>query len=145
MIEASTPEKVVFPDLFKICEALPFGINPLDNIVTPASDRWLEASGLLTSGRRRVSKAGLKGGMTGSLCYPYCDNLERLQVCADFGNYLFNLDDLTDEMDLKDADSIREAVMGVIREPEAWKRNIERKEAHAISVLTYQWVCSTIR
>jgi len=140
MAHTVTAGAVIIPDLFDICDVFPCGISPLDHIVTPASDRWLEAPG--STAKARMARAGLKGGMTGSLCHPYCDNLERLQICADFGNYLFHLDDLTDEMDLKDADTIREAVMGVIREPDIWKRRIESKEAYAISVLAYQWVYS---
>ena len=31
------------------------------------------------------------------MCYPYAE-LDRLRVCCDFMNYLFHLDDLSDEM-----------------------------------------------
>jgi len=133
----TTEQSVIIPDLIKICDVFPFGINPLDHITTPASDRWLEAPGTLTTAKARTAQAGLKAGLIASMCWAYCHDIERLQVCADYCNYLFHLDDLTDEMDLKDADTIREAVMGVIRDPETWKQMIEEGNAHAISVLMY--------
>ncbi|KZO94494.1 terpenoid synthase [Calocera viscosa TUFC12733] len=138
MTNSTTRQTVILPDLLKMCNVFPFGVNPLAHIIGPATDRWLEAPGSLTNAKARVAQAGLKAGLRMAMCLPWCNDVEKLQVAADFDNYLFHLDDLTDEMDLKDVGAVVEAVMGVIREPELWTRKIERGEAHAISVLMHE-------
>ncbi|KZT54879.1 terpenoid synthase [Calocera cornea HHB12733] len=142
---ASNSDSVVIPDLVNMAP-FKFLINPLDPVTSPASDRWLEAPGTLTTKKMRIAQKGLNAGLLGSMCWPDLQDKERLQVCADFVNYLFHLDDLTDEMDAKNANSVREAVIDVLDKPEKWAKKIERGEAHAVSILTYDlWmrICKT--
>ncbi|KZO94500.1 terpenoid synthase [Calocera viscosa TUFC12733] len=131
---ASNCDSVIIPDLVNMAP-FRFLINPLDSITSPASDRWLEAPGTLTTRKMRTAQRGLNAGLLGSMCWPELENQERLQVCADYVNYLFHLDDLTDEMDAKNANIVREAVIDVMDNPEKWADKIERGEAHAISIL----------
>ncbi|EJT99589.1 terpenoid synthase, partial [Dacryopinax primogenitus] len=98
------------PDLVNMAP-FEFRINPLDHIVSPASDKWLEASGTLATKKMKMAQKGLNAGLLGSMCWPDIQDKERLQVCADFVNYLFHLDDLTDEMDAISAGVVREAVI----------------------------------
>ncbi|EJT99616.1 terpenoid synthase [Dacryopinax primogenitus] len=91
----------------------------------------------------KKAQKGLNAGLLGSMCWPDIQDKERLQVCADFVNYLFHLDDLTDEMDAISAGGVREAVIDVLDDPEKWTKKISRREAHAISVLTLEQVSRT--
>lgn len=136
MSPVARKDSVIIPDLVNMAP-FNFLINPLDHITSPASDRWLEAPGTLTTKKMRMAQQGLNAGLLGSMCWPDLVDRERLQVCADFVNYLFHLDDLTDEMDAKNATSVREAVVGVIDNPQKWATKIQVGDAHAISILMF--------
>lgn len=134
----TTSETVILPDLETMCKVFPSGISRFDPVTSPASDKWLRAPGTLTTDKARLDQDGLNIGLLASMCWAYAKDMECLRVCADYCNFLNHLDDLTDDMELKDADAIREAVMGVIRQPELWEKKIERREASAISILAYE-------
>ncbi|KAF5358646.1 hypothetical protein D9758_007705 [Tetrapyrgos nigripes] len=51
-----------------------------------------------------------------STCYPEADYL-RIRACSDFLILLFHLDDITDDMDTTDTDSVAEIVMNTLRDP----------------------------
>ena len=44
------------------------------------------------------------------MCYPYA-GFDRLRVCCDFMNYLFHLDDLSDDMTHVDTRNVANDVM----------------------------------
>ncbi|KZT54869.1 terpenoid synthase [Calocera cornea HHB12733] len=145
MLNDKTCETVIIPDLLRICEVFPFGVNPLAHIIGPATDHWLAASGALDGTDTRIAQAELKAGLSAAMCWPWCSDLERLQVCADWNNILFQLDDLTDQMGLKDVSAIREAVMGVIIEPKRWSGKIERGDLKHDSLWQrIQWGCGAL-
>ena len=69
----------------------------------------------MTAKKRREFK-DLKAGSLVAMCYPDADK-GRLRICTDYMNYLFKLDDWSDEFDAKDIDSMRDCVMSALRDP----------------------------
>ena len=55
----------------------------------------------------------------GCACYPLVP-LHKLRTCCDFLNWLFHLDDLSDDMDDKNAGAIGNEVMTTYRQPNAY-------------------------
>ena len=55
----------------------------------------------------------------GCACYPLAP-LRKLKACCDFLNWLFHLDDLSDDMDDKNTDAIGNEVMTTYRQPNAY-------------------------
>jgi len=51
------------------------------------------------------------------MCYPYAD-FDQLRVCCDFMNYLFHLDDISDDMTHMDTRSVANDVMNALYYPE---------------------------
>jgi len=49
-------------------------------------------------------------------CYPLAP-LRKLRVCCDFMNWLFHLDDISDDMDDKNANAIGNEVMATYYQP----------------------------
>lgn len=107
------PDSIIIPDLVSHCD---FSVhcNPKVEIAVEESKSWLFEHGQLGEKRKnafRGLKAGgemLAPGSTRSLadppfpeltsmCYPYAE-FDQLRVCCDFMNYLFHLDDLSDDM-----------------------------------------------
>jgi hypothetical protein len=56
------------------------------------------------------------------MCYPYAD-FDRLRVCCDFMNYLFHLDDLSDDMTHLGTRKIADDVMNTLYCPDAYESN----------------------
>lgn len=54
-----------------------------------------------------------------STCYPEADYL-RIRACSDFLILLFHLDDITDDMDTTDTDTVAEIVMNTLRDPQGY-------------------------
>ena len=54
----------------------------------------------------------------GCACYPLVP-LRKLRVCCDFLNWLFHLDDLSDDMDDRNMDAIGNEVLTACRQPDA--------------------------
>ena len=54
------------------------------------------------------------------MCYPAAD-LERLRVCCDFMNYLFHIDDLSDDMDKVGTAGIGNEVMNTLYHPYSYQ------------------------
>jgi len=55
----------------------------------------------------------------GCACYPLVP-FRKLRTCCDFLNWLFHLDDLSDDMDAKNTDAIGDEVMTTCRQPNAY-------------------------
>lgn len=102
------------PDFISYCR-YPICTNPHGHEVAAASESWLLASAPMTAKKCREFK-DLKAGSLAAMCYPDADK-GRLRVCADYMNYLFKLDDWSDEFDAKDIDSMRDCVMSALRDP----------------------------
>ena len=54
------------------------------------------------------------------MCYPYA-GFDRLRVCCDFMNYLFHLDDLSDDMTHLGTRSVADDVMNTLYSPNAYE------------------------
>jgi hypothetical protein len=50
------------------------------------------------------------------MCYPDA-GAPQLRVCCDFMNYLFHLDDLSDDMDCRSTRSIADSVLNALYHP----------------------------
>jgi hypothetical protein len=108
------PSKIVFPDLISYCN---FNIrhNRHGKRAAAASKQWLFRGDNLSE-RKRQAFHGLKCGQLASMCYPDAGN-PQLRVCMDFMNYLFHLDDLSDDMDIHGTKSIADVVMNSLYHP----------------------------
>ncbi|KDQ58781.1 hypothetical protein JAAARDRAFT_47108 [Jaapia argillacea MUCL 33604] len=112
------PTKIIIPDLVSHC-TLKLRINRHHKEAAKSSERWLFRHGNLNE-ERRTAFRGLKAGFLTSMCYPGA-GYPQLQVCCDFMNLLFHLDDITDDLDHRGARSVRDEVMGCLVQPETFR------------------------
>ena len=106
--------KIILPDLLSYC-AFNVRFNRYGKHVSDAAKKWLFA-GLDLSEKRRRGFHGLKCGLLASLCYPDAA-YPQLRVCADFLGYLFYLDDISDDMDIRGTQDIADVVMNTLYHP----------------------------
>src|SRR5580698_8678802 len=88
--------KIIIPDLVSHC-TFNIKVNRHRKQATAESKKWLFRGDNLTETKRQ-SFHGLKAGLLTSMCYPNV-GCPQLRVCCDFMNYLFHLDNLSDDMD----------------------------------------------
>jgi hypothetical protein len=112
--------QIVLPDLVAHC-TFPLRLNPFCEIVTAQSEAWMIGLANFTDKRCRAFR-GLKAGPLTAMCYPDCGE-EELRVISDFMNYLFNLDDWTDEFDYNSTKRISDDIMNVLYHPNTYKAN----------------------
>lgn len=91
-----SPSKIIIPDLVSHC-TIPVRCNRNWRLASVESKRWLFRGGDLKQ-KKRDAFHGLKAGYLTSMCYPLA-GYPQLRVCCDFMNYLFHLDNISDEMD----------------------------------------------
>lgn len=136
----SVPDTIIIPDLVSHCD---FSIhcNPKVETAVEESKAWLFEHGQLGEKRKNAFR-GLKAGgeipgplefparstadslfseLT-SMCYPYA-NFDQLRVCCDFMNYLFHLDDLSDDMTHLGTRSIANDIMNTLYCPTTYESN----------------------
>jgi hypothetical protein len=113
---SSLPTKVtiVIPDIASPCD-FELRFNRHGKRVANASKRWMLRSGKLHD-RTRRGLQGLKCGLLTSTCYPHAASAQ-LQVACDFLNWLFHLDNLSDDMEGHDTRSMADTVMNVFYHP----------------------------
>ncbi|THH13873.1 hypothetical protein EW146_g6385 [Bondarzewia mesenterica] len=109
---------LIIPDFISYCQ-YPVRSNPHGQGVASASENWLLAGAHL-SAKKRHAFLGLKAGSLAAMCYPDSDK-DRLRVCADYMNYLFKLDDWSDEFDAEDIGSMQDCVMSALRDPKGFE------------------------
>ncbi|TFY65083.1 hypothetical protein EVG20_g5720 [Dentipellis fragilis] len=109
----TSPEStiLVLPDLLAHCP-YPLHINPHATEVARASESWLLEHAHL-SPKKRAAFIALQSGALAALCYPAAPPA-RLRVVADYMNYLFKLDDWSDELTPEQVEVLRMRVMGVL-------------------------------
>ena len=61
----------------------------------------------------------LNAGLLSGMCYIDC-TFDELRVCTDFMNFLFTLDDWTDEFDTKGTRGLAECVMNTLYYPHSY-------------------------
>ncbi|KAH9951865.1 terpenoid synthase [Amylocystis lapponica] len=113
----ATPKQFVMPDLIAACP-FPCTVQPNGDAIADQSDRWLDASCPDLGEKERAKLYGIRAGILAAYCYPYCDD-ERFRVIADYINYLFHLDDLSDEV--KDAALLASTVLNACWVPQYYK------------------------
>ncbi|KAI0368610.1 terpenoid synthase [Pilatotrama ljubarskyi] len=109
-----TPRKFLLPDLVSYCP-YPQRSNPCGSSVARASETWLLAEADFTADRR-AAFLGLRAGELTAACYPDAD-ADHLQVASDFMNFLFTLDDWSDEFTAEDTYGLAECVMRALDDP----------------------------
>ena len=89
--------------------------------IAAASDRWFETScrGFTEDKRRRLY--GLKAGQLTAYCYDGAED-DRLRVVCDFMNFLFHLDDLSDDLKARDTVILSDIVMNAFASPHSYRR-----------------------
>jgi hypothetical protein len=108
------PRKVTIPDLVSH-STFPLRTNRHCALVASASKQWLFHYGGL-SVKMRQSFHGLKAGRLTAMCYPFV-GAPQLRVCSDFMNYLFHLDNLSDDMDVRSTVKVADVVMNALYHP----------------------------
>jgi hypothetical protein len=116
------PIKFVIPDLVSHCP-FPLRTNRHRASTTSASKSWLfrgltGASFLMPSTSPTLTKKlskfhSLKAGKLTAMCYPTA-GAPQLRVCCDFMNYLFHLDNISDEMDSRGTRRTQDIVMDAL-------------------------------
>lgn len=104
-VHSAQPTKIVIPDLVSHCD-FPLRMNKHEQRATIECKQWLFRGGNLNQ-KIQGRFHGLKAGLLTSMCYPYAPYHE-LRVCCDFMNWLFHLDNISDDM--TDRGTVRTAV-----------------------------------
>ncbi|KAI0649179.1 terpenoid synthase [Trametes meyenii] len=112
-----TSHRFLLPDLVSYC---PYSLrsNPHGTIARD-SEQWLLAEAHFTPDRREAFLRLHAGELTAS-CYPDAD-ADHLKVGSDFMNFLFTLDDWSDEFDAKDTYGLAECVMRALENPVGYR------------------------
>lgn len=110
----SAPTKIVIPDLVSHC-TIPVRCNRHWKQASVESKRWLFRGGNL-SDRKRDAFHGLKAGYLTSMCYPLA-GYPQLRVSCDFMNYLFHLDNISDEMNDRGTHGTAVSVLDALYQP----------------------------
>ncbi|EKM57990.1 uncharacterized protein PHACADRAFT_251936 [Phanerochaete carnosa HHB-10118-sp] len=92
---SSSSRKIAIPDLVSHC-TFPLRNNRHRKQATTECKRWLFKGGNLSQ-KKRDAFHGLKAGLLTSMCYPNAA-FPQLRVCCDFMNWLFHLDNISDDM-----------------------------------------------
>ncbi|KAL0945451.1 hypothetical protein HGRIS_000941 [Hohenbuehelia grisea] len=114
MPAAVVPDHFILPDLVSDCH-YPLRVNAHCFKVARASERWL-LDAANHNARKRRAFMGLKAGELTAACYPDAD-ASHLQVCVDFMNYLFNLDDWLDEFDVGGTHGMHRCCIDAMHDP----------------------------
>ena len=125
------PAKILIPDLVSHC-TFPLRYNRHRKQATAQSVKWLLRGDQL-SPQRRKAYYGLKAGLLTSMCYPDA-GFPQLRVCCDFMNYLFHLDNLSDDMDKRGTQATADVVLNSLYHPNTWKSPAR------VGKMTREWV-----
>ncbi|KAF8137232.1 isoprenoid synthase domain-containing protein [Boletus edulis] len=109
------PTAIRIPDLVSHC-TFELHIDRNHKLVSAESKKWL------FNGDPDLDEAafhGLEAGKLISMCY-YNAGYPQLRVCTDFSNYLFHLDNLSDDMDDRGIDNVANVVMNTIHHPHTY-------------------------
>ncbi|KAI0635875.1 terpenoid synthase [Trametes polyzona] len=106
--------RFILPDLVSHCQ-YPQRINQYASEVARASERLLLDEAKFSKDRREAF-LGLRAGELTAACYPDAD-ADKLQVASDFMNFLFTLDDWSDEFNAEDTYGLAECVMRALDDP----------------------------
>ncbi|KAL7279160.1 hypothetical protein ACG7TL_007000 [Trametes sanguinea] len=106
--------KFLLPDLVSHCP-YPLRSNIHGTTVARTSESWLLAEADFFP-ERRAAFLGLRAGELTAACYPDAD-AQHLQVASDFMNFLFTLDDWSDDFSAEDTYGLADCVMRALQDP----------------------------
>lgn len=109
----------MLPDLVGLCK-FPLRYHPLGDEVAQESAEWLDIRCPGLDLRQRDAVYGLKGGVLAAYSYTTGPR-DRLRVIADYINYLFHLDNISDPMLIREADTLGNVVMNALWFPDSYK------------------------
>lgn len=115
------PTKVIIPDLVSHC-TFRLRCSRHQQRLSADSETWLFRSDNLDEGTRR-SFRGLKAGQLTAMCYPNA-GYPQLRAVSDFLNWLFHLDNLSDDMDNRSITEVANVVMNSLHHPYTYQSNV---------------------
>ncbi|KIJ15937.1 hypothetical protein PAXINDRAFT_180528 [Paxillus involutus ATCC 200175] len=115
----SAPTKIVIPDLVSHC-TFDLRLNRNHKLVSVESKRWLFNGDPYLDEQSRRAFHGLKAGRLTAMCYPNV-GYPQLRACADFLNWLFHLDNLSDDMDNRGIQEVSNVVMNSLYDPHTYR------------------------
>ena len=114
-ITSASRTQVVLPNLVSMCN-FDLRFNRHGQLATKESLAWLIRCGKLKNADRQKFD-GLKVGLLASNGYPDA-GYPQLLVTTDFLNWLFHIDDLTDDMDTLGTRSVAEVIIEILEHPD---------------------------
>ncbi|KAI0701357.1 terpenoid synthase [Cytidiella melzeri] len=114
----SPPSKILIPDLVSHCD-FPLRNNRHRKQATVECKQWLFRGGNLSE-KKRNAFHGLKAGLLTSMCYPNAA-YPQLRVCCDFMNWLFHMDNISDDMNNRGTSYTGVDIMNTLWQPEKHK------------------------
>ncbi|KIM55373.1 hypothetical protein SCLCIDRAFT_134791 [Scleroderma citrinum Foug A] len=124
MVEPTSPRylptKIVIPDLLSHCT---FNLRKsrYHKMLSIETKRWLFRGDSLDERAQRAFH-GLKAGQLAAMCYPNA-GYPQLRVSSDFLNWLFHLDNLSDDMDNRSITEVANVVMNSLHHPYTFRSN----------------------
>ncbi|EGO03766.1 hypothetical protein SERLA73DRAFT_175395 [Serpula lacrymans var. lacrymans S7.3] len=112
------PSKIIIPDLVSHC-TFPIRISRHHKEASKESKQWLFIGDNSNEKTRRAFH-GLKAGKLTSMCYPDA-GYPQLLVCCEFMNYLFHLDNLSDDMDNRGTRTVADVVLNSLYHPHTYQ------------------------
>lgn len=116
-ISASSPTKVILPDLVSHCN-FPLRCNPYNEQAGTECQTWFFQNGNLDEQQQKAF-IGLHAGLLTSWCYPNAP-YNQLRVCCDFMNWLFHLDNISDEMNDRGTVCTSTDIMNTLYHPQSY-------------------------
>ncbi|EAU88892.1 hypothetical protein CC1G_12294 [Coprinopsis cinerea okayama7 len=114
-----SPASFILPDLVSHCP-FPLRYHPKGDEVAKQTVHWLDSNCPDLTAKERKAMYGLQAGELTGYCYPYTTP-ERLRVVADFLNYLFHLDNISDGMMTRETAVLADVVMNALWFPEDYR------------------------
>ena len=115
---SSSPSKILIPDLVSHC-SFQLRNNRHRKQATVECKRWLFRGGNLSQ-KKRDAFHGLKAGQLTAMCYTNAA-FPQLRVCCDFMNWLFHLDNISDDMNHRGTMSTGVDIMNTLWLPERYR------------------------
>ncbi|KAI9057325.1 terpenoid synthase [Trametes sanguinea] len=106
-----------FPDFISPIP-YPLRCHVQEREVSRESEEWLLSMANFSE-KQRAKFLTLNAGLLSGMCYIDC-TFDELRVCTDFMNFLFTLDDWTDEFDTAGTRGLAECVMNTLYHPHTY-------------------------
>ena len=114
----SAPTIILLPDLVSYCK-FDLNINRHNKLVSVESNQWFFNGDPDIDQATRRAFLGLKSGRFAAMCFPNV-GYPQLRVCSDWLNWIFHLDNLSDDMDDRGIDKVANVVMNSFYHPHTY-------------------------